>query len=146
MWRLLQVPKLWQELVANPELADAAIEESLRFDPPVLGLYRNTTKAVTVRETTIPANSKVYLNYAAANRDPEAFTNPDLFDLHRQSQRHLAFGLGVHFCLGAPMARLEAKIALQVVAQRMPGLKLLGDGERITPFFLWGRRRLPVAY
>jgi len=145
VWRLLQNRPLWLELVDDPELAEPIVEESLRFDPPVLGLYRNTTRAVTLHGETIPEGSKVLLNYAAANRDPAVFSDPDRFDPHRPRQRHLAFGLGVHFCLGAPMARLEAEIALRALARRIPDLRLLGDGERITPFFLWGRRKLPVA-
>ena len=143
MWRLLQFG-LWPEVVAHPELIDAAVEESLRFDPPVLSLYRNTTREVRLHDVTIPQGAKVCLHYAAANRDPDVFTAPDRFDLHRPRQRHLAFGLGVHFCLGAPMARLEAHVALATLAQRLPQLSLLNDGERIAPFFLWGRRRLPV--
>ena len=143
MWRLLQF-NLWHEVVAQPELIDAAVEESLRFDPPVLSLYRNTARAVTLHGVSIPQGAKVCLHYAAANRDPDVFNEPDRFDLHRPRQRHLAFGLGVHFCLGAPMARLEAQIALATLAQRLPQISLLNDGERIAPFFLWGRRRLPV--
>ena len=145
VWRLLQNPGLWNELVEDPELVEAVVEESLRFDPPVLGLYRNTTRAVELHGETIPKDAKVLLNYAAANRDPDVFADPDTFDPHRPRQRHLAFGLGVHFCLGAPMARLEAETALRALARHMPGLRLIGDAERITPFFLWGRRKLPVA-
>jgi cytochrome P450 len=111
----------------------------------VLGLYRNTTRDVTLHGVTIPANSKVYINYAAANRDAGAFPDPDRFDLRRPPKRHMSFGLGTHFCLGAPMARLEAEIALQALIERLPGLRLLGPGERIAPFFLWGRRKLPAA-
>lgn len=146
VWRLLENPERWQALLANPTLAEAAVEESLRYDPPVLGLYRNTTREVTLHGQTIPANSKVLINYAAANRDPAVFANPDNFDIARPPKRHMSFGLGVHFCLGAPMARLEAEIALTALASRVPGLRLLGPGERITPFFLWGRRKLPVAW
>lgn len=146
VWRLLQNPSLWQRLAAQPELIEAAVEESLRFDPPVLGLYRNTTRDVVVRGRTIPAGSKVLLHYAAANRDPEAFPNPNEFDLDRPRKRHLAFGLGVHFCLGAPMARLEAEIALAQLTARLPQMRLLDDGERIAPFFLWGRHKLPVVW
>ena len=145
LWRLLEVPERWRSLVADPSLAEAAVEESLRFDPPVLGLYRNTTRAVALHGETIPEGAKVFMNYAAANRDPAVFENPDEFVLHRPRKRHLAFGLGVHFCLGAPMARLEAELALSLLAERLPELRLLGPGERIAPFFLWGRRRLPVA-
>jgi len=146
VWRLLEVPERWAALVRDPSLVEAAIEESLRFDPPVLGLYRNTTRDVVVDGVTIPANSKVYINYAAANRDASVFRDPDTFDLHRPARRHMSFGLGVHFCLGAPTARMEAEIALHALLRRMPGLRLLGSGERIAPFFLWGRRRLPVAW
>ena len=143
VWRLLQFG-LWSDLVAHPELVDAAVEESLRFDPPVLSLYRNTTCDVVIQGVRIPRGAKVCLHYAAANRDPDEFPNPDQFELHRPRQRHLAFGLGVHFCLGASMARMEAQIALTSLLQRVPRLALRGDGERIAPFFLWGRRRLPV--
>ena len=146
VWRLLEVPDRWDALLGDPALVEAAIEESLRYDPPVLGLYRNTTRDVVVDGVTIPANSKVYINYAAANRDPSVFRDPDTFDLRRPARRHMSFGLGVHFCLGAPTARMEAEIALHALLRRMPGLRLLDPGERIAPFFLWGRRRLPVAW
>ena len=144
MWRLLEVPERWQAIVDDPALIDSAVEESLRFDPPVLGLYRNVTRDVEMHGVTIPAGNKVWINYAAANRDAAVFENPDEFDLRRTGKRHMAFGLGVHFCIGAPTARLEAEVALSVLRERLPDLHLLGDGERIGPFFLWGRRKLPV--
>ena len=146
VWRLLEVPSRWQEILDDESLAGAAVEESLRFDPPVLGLYRNTTRDVELHGKVIPAGSKVYINYAAANRDARIFDEPDEFNLHRESKRHMAFGLGVHFCIGAPTARLEAEVALSLLRQRVPDLRLLGDGERIGPFFLWGRRKLPVTW
>ena len=146
VWRLLEVPERWQAVARDTALVEVAIEESLRYDPPVLGLYRNTTREVQLHNVAIPNNSKVYINYAAANRDATVFPNPDTFDLHRDRKRHLAFGLGVHFCLGAPMARMEAEIALTLLVKRLPNLRLLGTGERIAPFFLWGRRKLPVAW
>ena len=145
VWRLLQDRPLWERLVENPSLINAAVEESLRFDPPVLGLYRTTTRDVELEGGTLPKDAKVMMHYAAANRDPAAFESPDEFSLDRERNRHLGFGLGVHFCLGAPLARLEARIALRTLLQRCPDLQLLGDGERIAPFFLWGRRLLPVA-
>ena len=146
IWRLLEVPDRWQEIVNDGSLIEAAIEESLRYDPPVLGLYRNLTKDVRLHGETMPEGSKVYINYAAANRDPNIFENPDELNLHRPQKRHMAFGLGVHFCLGAPTARLEVEVALSVLRERLPDLRLIGQGERIAPFFLWGRRRLPVAW
>jgi cytochrome P450 len=145
VWRLLQDRPLWERLVADPGLIDAAIEESLRFDPPVLGLYRTTTRDVDLEGGTIPKDAKVMMHYAAANRDPRSFEAPDEFSLDRERNRHLGFGLGVHFCLGAPLARLEARVAMRTLLQRCPDLQLLNDGERIAPYFLWGRRRLPVS-
>ena len=145
VWRLLQERSLWTQLLENPGLADTAVEESLRFDPPVLGLYRTTTRDVELEGGTVPAEAKVLMHYAAANRDPKTFEAPNEFSLERARGRHLGFGLGVHFCLGAPLARLEARVALRTLLQRCPDLQLVGDGERITPFFLWGRRRLPVS-
>ncbi|MEM9624007.1 MAG: cytochrome P450 [Pseudomonadota bacterium] len=145
MWRMLQHPQLWQTLCNNPEAyVPIAVEESLRFDPPVLGLYRNTAVDVTLHGETIPAGSKVMLHYAAANRDPDVFADAANFRLDRKPQRHLAFGLGVHFCLGAQLARLEASACLHALANMCPDLQLAGDSSRITPFFLWGRRTLPV--
>ncbi|MEQ8483795.1 MAG: cytochrome P450 [Pseudomonadales bacterium] len=144
VWRLLERPPLWRRLADDAALVPAAVEESLRFDPPVLGLFRNTTRPVTLHGVEIPAGSKVMLHYGAANRDPEAFADADTFSLDRPPKRHLAFGLGVHFCLGAQLARLEGRIALTRLVTRFPDLTLLDAGERIAPFFLWGRRRLPV--
>ena len=146
VWRLLEVPGRWRAVVNERSLVEAAIEESLRFDPPVLGLYRHATRDVSLHGITIPEGSKVYINYAAANRDASVFPSPDEFDLYRARTRHLSFGLGVHFCLGAAMARMEAGIALHALVERLPDLRLLGPGRRIAPFFLWGRRRLPVAW
>ncbi len=144
MWRLLEEPARWQSVVEDASLVEGAVEESLRFDPPVLGLYRNNTRDVTLHGETIPEGNKVWINYAAANRDPDVFDNPDQFDIRRPMKRHMAFGLGVHFCIGAPTARLEAEVALNRLRERLPGLALENTGERIGPFFLWGRRKLPL--
>ena len=146
IWRLLQDRTQWKQLIDDPTLAPNAIEESLRYDPPVLGLYRNTTKTVTLHGIKIPKGSKVFINYAAANRDPEAFDDPNRFNIKRKPKRHMSFGVGVHFCLGAPMARLESELALTALAENLPDLQLLGDGKRITPFFLWGRSKLPLSF
>jgi cytochrome P450 len=144
VWRLLEHRALWERVAAEPALIDRAVEESLRFDPPVLGLFRTTTREVAARGATIPEGAKVMLHYAAANRDPAVFEEPDRFSLDRPPRKHLSFALGVHVCIGAEMARLEARTALRALTQRFPDLELAGQGERIKPFFLWGRRRLPV--
>ena len=146
VWRLLEYGQAWQEVINDESLIDQAVEESLRFDPPVLGLYRTTTREVELRDTVIPENSKVMLHYGAANRDGDVWSNPNEFNVSRSPRRHLALGLGVHFCLGAQLARLEASTALKILTRRYPTLALKGTGERITPFFLWGRRKLPVTY
>lgn len=144
-WRMLEQPVLWHQFSSDGDTyIPAAIEESLRFDPPVLGLYRTVTEDVELHGTTMAANSKVMLHYAAANRDPAVYDQPDEFRLDRESQRHLSFGLGVHFCLGAQLARLEASACLSALARTCPELTLAGDTSRIAPFFLWGRRHLPV--
>ena len=147
VWRMLESPERWAELCANPALVPAVIEESLRFDPPVLGLFRTTTRDVTLHGVAIPKGAKVYLCYAGANRDPAVFSDPDRFRLdraRREASEHLGFGLGVHHCLGSALARLEAETALAALVARFPRLSLAGPGERIKPWFLWGRRRLPL--
>lgn len=143
VWRLLERPTLWEQVVRDPGCHEGALEESLRFDPPVLALYRNTTRDVTMHGVTIPKGNKVMIYYAAANRDPRVWESPDEFRIHRTG-RHMSFGLGVHMCLGAQLARLESLCALGALAARFPKLELVNAGERIPPFFLWGRKRLPV--
>ena len=147
VWRLLEEPSRWRAVCEDRTLLPIALEESLRFDPPVLALYRTTTREVALHGTTIPKGAKVMLSYAGANRDPAFFADPDAFRLDRSPEelrQHLSFGLGIHFCLGHALARLEAGVALQALVERFPTLSLVDPGERITPFFLWGRRRLPL--
>ncbi|MEY2627364.1 MAG: hypothetical protein RJB08_1123 [Actinomycetota bacterium] len=149
MLRLLEHRELWEAVVANPELVDVAVEESLRFDPPVLGLYRTTTCPVSIGEATIPAEEKVHVLYASANRDPKVWDDPDTFRLDRDLNRlrqHLSFGFGTHVCPGAALARTEARIALQALIRAVPNLRLVGEPERIETFLLWGKRTFPVAW
>ena len=147
MWRMLEMPALWKRIVDDHALIPNAIEESLRFDPPVLGLFRTNVEAATIAGTESPAKSKVMSLYASANRDPEAFPNPDTFDIDRdemQLKRHYSFGWGIHHCLGAPLARQTARIAIETLATRFPGMRIAGPTERLAPEILWGRRKLPV--
>ncbi len=150
VWRLLQDRSRWQALQQDPALIDVAVEESLRHDPPVLGLFRTPTRDIELHGTTIPAKSKVMLAFASANREPPHDVRaPDEFRLDRDLEdvrRHLSFGFGVHFCPGAPLARLEGRISLRVLLQRLPDLHLDGPTERIEPFLLWGRGRLPLRW
>jgi cytochrome P450 len=150
VWRLLEDRERWEATVADPSLAEVAVEESLRFDPPVLGLWRKAVCPVTWNGVTIPEGARVQMLYAAANRDPAAFDDPNSFRLDRDlaelRRTHVSFGSGVHFCLGASMARTEAIVAVRTLAARLPSLRLAGPTERIEPQFLWGRHRLPVAW
>ena len=148
-WRILQRPELLEELRANPELDVVAVEESLRMDGPVLGLYRTSTRPVELHGVSIPERAKVMATFAAANRDPEVFPDPHTFRLDRDPadlRKHLAFGLGHHFCPGAHLSRLEARLALRQILDRLPGLRLNGETRRVDTFLLWGRRRLPISW
>jgi len=148
-WRLLETPELLIQLRRSPELDAVAIEESLRLDAPVLGLYRTAVGEQQLAGVVVDDRAKVMATYGAANRDPEVFEDPDSFRLDRdpvELRRHLAFGLGHHFCPGAHLSRLEARIALRLTIERFPDLRIAGDTERIGAFLLWGRKRLPVAW
>ncbi|MGB8364185.1 MAG: cytochrome P450 [Rhizomicrobium sp.] len=149
MWRLLERPELWSQIKSAPSLIEVAVEESLRFDPPVLAHFRTSLKPVEMHGQHLPERAKLMFAMAAANRDPDAFPDPDAFRLDRpvsQARKHLSFGTGTHTCLGAPVARLEAKIALTRLAERLPNLRLLGEGERLDGWMHWGRKNLPVAW
>ena len=115
------------ELVADPTLLRPAIEEMLRIESPVQSLPRRAAVDVTLRDVTIPAESRVTLGWGAANLDEREFPDPSRFDIHRDVCRHLAFGHGVHFCLGAPLARLEGRVAFEELLARWPDFEL-GDG------------------
>lgn len=124
-YHLLRDRHLWERLLAEPGLIGAAIEEGLRFDPPVQGVNRVATEDVQIAGVTIPAGSRINPMLGSIGRDPGMFDNPDEFRLDREGPpRHLGFGYGVHFCLGAALARLESRIALETLVRRLPGLRL----------------------
>jgi cytochrome P450 len=143
------VPARWAALRENPGLVEGAIEESLRYDPPVLAHFRTSLCPVTMHGHELPEHAKLMFNITGANRDPEKFPDGEEFRIDRplaQSRQHLSFGYGVHFCMGAPVARLEARIAVTRLLERMPGLRLVGRGERVRTWLYWGRTSLPVAW
>jgi cytochrome P450 len=122
---LTEQPEAREEILAEPELWDAAIEEGLRRSANTPSAFRATTKDVEIGGETIPAGSKVMVSIAGANGDSEKFPDPLRFDVSRDNVAdHLGFGVGRHFCLGAPLARSEARIALETLYRRLPGLRV----------------------
>ena len=120
---LTDYPESMQRLIDDPDLVPTAIEEILRFLPPVWFLFRQTMEDVELSGQHIPANQVVLAWTASANRDPARFPDPNRFNIEREPNRHLAFGHGIHFCVGAPLARLEAKIALPMMLQQFKNLQ-----------------------
>jgi hypothetical protein len=115
--------KAW--LVANPDGIAGAIEEFVRWESPVQSLLRTTTRAVALYDTVIPVGARLLLQLGAANRDPRVWDDPDTLDLSRPQRRNLGFGEGIHFCLGAPLARLEAPVALTAFISRYPEYSII---------------------
>lgn len=144
--RLQENPVQWEKLVADPELAPAAAEESLRYDPPVQYSIRAAREAFEAGGEELPSGTVLMLVLGAANRDPEVFTDPQRFDLTRpDAGSHLAFLSGAHYCVGAPLARMEADVALRVLAERAPGLRLAGEPSRRPTAALRGLLHLPLS-
>jgi cytochrome P450 len=118
--------ELHERVRADPSLVDRVVEETLRRHGSARGMFRFTTREVTVAGVTIPANASVYLAFQAAGQDPSHFPDPARFDIDRRNlDEHLAFGRGRHFCPGAPIARLEATVALRTLTRRLPGLRVV---------------------
>lgn len=122
-----------------------AIEEVLRYEAPVQYLARSAMRPVVLHDVEIPAGGRVLLVWAAANRDERNWDDPDRFDITRPPSRHVAFGEGIHFCLGAPLARLEARIAVAELLERFPDYNLAGEPERFPTHNGRALSRLPVA-
>jgi cytochrome P450 len=120
---LVDRPALWQQLRHDRTLVEPVIEETLRYHSPVQQLLRVTTREVEMSGVTIPANEMVTIFFGAANRDPKEFPNPDEFRLDRDLRNHVAFGAGIHYCLGAPLARAEARITLNAFLDRFPTIE-----------------------
>ena len=123
-----------------------AIEELLRYESPNQCLARTTTGPMELHGVEIPQDATVLLIYAAANRDNRRWRDPDLLDLTRTPQRHLAFGDGIHHCIGAPLARLEAQVTLELVLDAAPGYELAGPVSYLMKYPDWGVRSLPLAW
>lgn len=124
---MLRSPEHWAALAADPELAGAVVEETLRFDPPVQLVMRIAGADMRIGEVDIAQGDTMLLLLAAAQRDPDMYDEPDRFRPGRESLRHLSFGLGPHFCLGAPLARLEGRVALAKLTARFPRARLAAE-------------------
>ena len=136
-----------ERLLADPGLLGTAVEELLRFDSPVQRTARIINAEVELGGKVLPKGAFVVAAIGAANRDPAHFADPDRLDVARADNRHIAFGFGIHFCLGAPLARVEGQIALQSLLRRMPGLRLTGpEPEWRESSTLRGLKALPVAF
>jgi cytochrome P450 len=137
-------PHQWALLHANPALARASFEEALRFESPVTAFFRTTTREVTVDGITMGPEEKVLAFFGAANRDPRAWKDPDVFDITRRVSKNVAFGAGIHFCVGAMLARLEAEVLLTAMARRIKTIEPDGAPTRLLNNALRGLTSLPV--
>jgi cytochrome P450 len=141
-------PGTMERLRAGPSLLPHAIEEVLRYRSPVQSMYRVTATDTTLGDVHVPDGAPLVAWIGSANRDERQFREPEQFDIDRTPNRHLAFGHGIHFCLGAPLARLEARIALQGILDRLPGLTLAPGArlERMDSTIIYGVKELPVSW
>ncbi len=131
---LLETPRLWQQVRADRSLIPGVVEEILRYDAPNFAWRRVTTVACTLSGVPIPAGAQLLLVLGAAGRDPDVFPRPQLIDPHRANSRsHLSFGKGIHFCVGAALARTQAATVVETLAERAPGLRLIPGQELRYP-------------
>jgi cytochrome P450 len=143
--RALQASGSWDDLAADPGIAPAVVEETLRYDPPVQLTARFAHEDVEIGGRRLRKDSGVLVLLASAGRDPDAHADPDRFDVHReQTTAHLAFSGGVHYCLGAALARMEGEVALEMLAERMPDLRPAGRIRPRVATVLRGPQRFPV--
>lgn len=148
VWTLLTHPGQLAALRADLSLTDGAVEEMLRYEGPVeTATYRFAAEPMEIAGVPVEQGDPVMIALASADHDPSRFRDPDHFDIRRDTRGHLAFGHGVHHCLGAPLARLEAGIAIRSLLERAPGLALDGaPGEWLPGMLIRGMRSLPVRW
>jgi cytochrome P450 len=149
IWRLLSVPNRWEALLENPELGQRYFDEAVRIDAAVLGMWRIATRDTEFLGQSITAGQKMFLVYLSGNRDETHYSDPDEFSIERgRIAPHLGFGRGIHHCIGAPLARIEARVALEMLTERMPKLRLAdGFSPTYKPHpFLRGMAELPVVW
>ncbi|MGW4588294.1 cytochrome P450 [Amycolatopsis thermoflava] len=145
VWALLRHPDQWQRLVDDPGLMPTAVEELIRFDSPLQLFERTATEDVEIAGFRVAKGEKIAALLGAAARDPEVFAEPDTLDVGRSDGTHLGFGAGIHYCIGAPLARIEIAAALSALTKRLPGLRLAAEPERRPEFVIRGLKNLPVT-
>jgi cytochrome P450/nitrite reductase/ring-hydroxylating ferredoxin subunit len=146
---LMNNPAQFQAVTNDRRLVQNVVEEALRLESPVQGLFRTTTEDVEIGGVRLPKGAHLELLYASGNRDDARFINPDAFDVRRNdSSNHMAFGFGIHFCIGAPLARSEGRIALEALLERLPGMHLAPgqNFEHHPHFFLRGLKHLELQW
>jgi cytochrome P450 len=147
MLALLRAPRELARLRDDPALAESAVEEMLRYDGPSGVMTRVAAEDVAIDGVKIARGDRLFLMINAANRDPRQFDDPDRFDVAREPNRHVAFGAGIHFCVGAPLARLEAQIAVPALLAALPDLAL-GSAhlDWLDSLVFRGVRSMPVTF
>jgi cytochrome P450 len=143
---LIENPDQRARLTANPDLMPLATEEMIRWVTPVKEFMRTATANTTIRGVPIAKDDSVYLSYVSANRDEDVFDHPFRFDVGRDPNKHLAFGYGVHFCLGAALARLEVNSFFTELLPRLKTIELNGEPELTATTFIGGLKHLPIRY
>jgi cytochrome P450 family 142 subfamily A polypeptide 1 len=148
MLALMEHPAERERLRREPALIDRAVEEILRFVSPIICFRRTATQAATIRGQAIAPGDRVLMLYQSANRDPDVFPDPDRFDVGRDPNPHVAFGMGTHFCLGANLARLELRIMIDELVRRFPDMQVApGQApERMASTLVRGIQSLPVVF
>jgi cytochrome P450 len=146
---LAEHPDQWARLAAEPELASRAVEETMRYLGTVRATMRIASEDITLRDVVIPTGTLVMTSFVSANRDPSVWDDPHRFDIAREpaTDPQLTFGSGVHYCMGAALARAELQEALPILARRMPDLRVDGDIEwKPSTVGIWGPARLPLVF
>ncbi len=145
LYLLLKNPEQREVLLGSPEQLEAAVEEVLRYESPIQRLSRVITDDFELHGQLLRKGQKAFLMIGAANRDSRQFPEGDKLDLRRQENRHIAFGFGIHYCLGAALGRLEGQIALSTLLRRFPKMRLLEEPERLENVAFRGFKSLPIS-